>query len=107
MLYAKTPVLFWGGFFCIRTEPGPKQPFPILGTKWFPVVLSSPLFRVVIVAFPCNLFARMETITIEQLQELFAGLRSETSWNVDGEMLWGYFFISKDQEKLERAANTL
>ncbi len=64
-------------------------------------------FRVVIRPLPCNLFYEMDTISLEQLKELFAGLRAETSWNVDGEMLWGYFFTSKDQKKLERAAVTL
>lgn len=49
----------------------------------------------------------MDTITLEQLKELFAGLRTETPWNVDGEMLWGYFFNSQTEEKLAHAAEAL
>lgn len=49
----------------------------------------------------------METITLEQLRELFAGLRAQTSWDVDGEMLWGYYFTSKNPEKLEHAGKAL
>lgn len=49
----------------------------------------------------------MEPITLEQLQQLFKGLRDETDWNVDGELLWGYFFTSPSIEKLEAAAEAL
>lgn len=49
----------------------------------------------------------MDTITLEQLQELFAGLRAQTPWDVDGEMLWGYFFTSPSPEKLKGAAEAL
>jgi hypothetical protein len=49
----------------------------------------------------------MDTITLEQLKELFAGLRAQTSWNVDGEMLWGFYFTSKTASKLESVAETL
>jgi len=49
----------------------------------------------------------METITLQQLQEMFAGLRSETDWNIDGEMLWGYYFTAPAPEVLESVAETL
>ena len=49
----------------------------------------------------------METITLQQLQEMFAGLRSETDWNIDGEMLWGYYFTASAPEVLESVAETL
>ena len=49
----------------------------------------------------------MDKISLEQLNEMFAGLRSETPWNVDGEMLWGFFFISATPEKLEAAGDAL
>ena len=54
-----------------------------------------------------DFYLRMDNITLEQLQELFAGLRAQTQWDVDGEMLWGYFFTSTDKDKLERAAENL
>ena len=49
----------------------------------------------------------METITLQQLQEMFAGLRSESDWNIDGEMLWGYYFTAPAPEVLESVAETL
>ncbi|MCX6966825.1 MAG: SseB family protein [Verrucomicrobia bacterium] len=49
----------------------------------------------------------METITLQQLQEMFAGLRNETDWNLDGEMLWGYYFVAPAPEVLESLAETL
>ena len=52
-------------------------------------------------------FRRMETITLQQLNEMFAGLRDETDWNIDGEMLWGYYFTAKAPEVLESVAEAL
>ena len=49
----------------------------------------------------------METITLQQLNEMFAGLRDETDWNIDGEMLWGYYFTAPAPEVLESLAETL
>ncbi len=34
-------------------------------------------------------------------------MRAQTEWNVDGAMLWGYFFTDPDAKKLERAAQRL
>ncbi len=41
------------------------------------------------------------------LEEMFASIRSNTEWPIDGDMLWGYFFTDKDQAKLERAGQEL
>ena len=49
----------------------------------------------------------METITLHQLQKLFTDLRTETTWDVDGEMLWGYFFLAPDPDKLMAAGGAL
>jgi regulator of RNase E activity RraB len=46
-------------------------------------------------------------ITIEQLQEMFTNMREHTDWDVDGELLWGYFFTDADPDKLEKAAEAL
>jgi hypothetical protein len=46
-------------------------------------------------------------IPIEQLEEMFAGLREQTDWDVDGELRWGYFFFDPDPVKLERLGETL
>lgn len=50
---------------------------------------------------------QMETITLEQLQKLFGDLRAETSWDMDGEMLWGYYFVSDDANQLTEAGALL
>jgi hypothetical protein len=42
-----------------------------------------------------------------KLAEMFANIREETTWNLDGDMLWGYFFIDADRSALERAATKL
>jgi hypothetical protein len=46
-------------------------------------------------------------ITLEQLQEMFSNMRAHTDWDVDGELLWGFFFTDADPEKLEKAAVVL
>ncbi len=49
----------------------------------------------------------MEIIPLEQLEKLFQDLRSETDWAIDGPMLWGYYFLSPDEDKLMAAAGEL
>lgn len=49
----------------------------------------------------------MEIIPLQQLEKLFQDLRSETDWTIDGPMLWGYYFLSPDEEKLMAAAGDL
>ncbi len=39
-------------------------------------------------------------MTLEQFQRLFEELRTETKWDVEGELLWGYYFSSPSSEKL-------
>src|SRR5215467_11466601 len=46
-------------------------------------------------------------IDLETLNELFAGVRAKTDWNIDGPMLWGYFFMDHDEEKLKETATHL
>jgi hypothetical protein len=46
-------------------------------------------------------------IELAQLEGMFSGMRAKTEWNVDGPMLWGYFFTDRSAEKLERAATIL
>jgi len=46
-------------------------------------------------------------IELAQLEEMFAGMRSQTPWNIDGPMLWGYFFTDASQDNLTTAAALL
>lgn len=43
----------------------------------------------------------------EQLEEMFAGMRAKAPWNVDGPLLWGYFFNGPEKGALENIALTL
>jgi Regulator of ribonuclease activity B len=46
-------------------------------------------------------------MTLQQMEQMFANMRAQTKWDVDGEMLWGYFFTDSDTNKLERASQRL
>jgi hypothetical protein len=46
-------------------------------------------------------------IRLEELENMFSKMRAETPWNVDGPMLWGYFFTDPSEEKLQKAAAQL
>jgi hypothetical protein len=46
-------------------------------------------------------------IELDQLEEMFSQMRAQTEWDVDGDMLWGYFFTDPDASKLEQVAREL
>jgi hypothetical protein len=46
-------------------------------------------------------------ISRPQLEAMFANMKSSAPWNVDGPLLWGYFFTGSDRSALERAGQTL
>ena len=46
-------------------------------------------------------------IQLAQLEAMFASMRTSTPWNVDGPLLWGYFFFDPSRAKLEQAAKEL
>jgi hypothetical protein len=46
-------------------------------------------------------------IPLEQLQEMFGNIRRTTKWNVDGPLLWGYFFTDSAPERLRKAGEFL
>lgn len=46
-------------------------------------------------------------IGLAELERLFANLRTRTSWNVDGPLLWGYFFFDGSTDKLDQAGAAL
>jgi len=41
-------------------------------------------------------------IALEQLEEMFGNIKANTDWNVDGPLLWGYFFTDESEEKLKK-----
>jgi hypothetical protein len=49
----------------------------------------------------------MARISIEQLREMFTGMQNEAGWDVRGDLLWGYFFVDPDLERLARLAKRL
>lgn len=44
---------------------------------------------------------------LEGIREIFAGARSEDDWNTDEEMLYSYYFVDRDADKLEKLGNFL
>lgn len=42
-----------------------------------------------------------QMISLEQLQEMFASMRRDAPFDVNGKLLWGYFFTDGDPEKLK------
>ena len=46
-------------------------------------------------------------IALSQLEEMFSNIRSKTKWNIDGPMLWGYFFFDDSTARLNMLAEQL
>ena len=46
-------------------------------------------------------------IPLSQLEVMFSNMRANTKWNVDGPLLWGYFFLDPNENKLQQAAAEL
>jgi len=46
-------------------------------------------------------------ITRETIEGMFSNIRAKGQWKIDGDMLWGYFFINSTKEPLENAAKKL
>jgi regulator of ribonuclease activity B len=51
--------------------------------------------------------AEQQRITLEQVHRMFEGMKANTKWNLDGPLLWGYFFLDPDTKKLQAAAGEL
>ncbi len=43
-------------------------------------------------------------IEMESINEMFGNIRDKYCWNLNEPLLWGYFFIDKSVEKLDKAA---
>src|SRR5687768_1646527 len=50
---------------------------------------------------------RRPAITLAQLEDMFQRMRANTKWNVDGDLLWGYFFTDPQPAKLRPLADEL
>jgi hypothetical protein len=46
-------------------------------------------------------------ITPEYLNWMFTSMRRDTKWNVNGPLLWGYFFTDHSASRLQKAAEFL
>ena len=46
-------------------------------------------------------------ISLDQLQTMFSNMRAQTHWNLDGPMLWGFFFLDADRARLQAAQTEL
>ncbi len=44
---------------------------------------------------------------IAAINEMFTNIRENTDWNLDGPMLWGYFFVNTTPEPLQALGEKL
>ena len=71
--------------------------------------------RAVLVALPIALAALTlpagaqvaPRISLPQLETMFSNMRAQTHWNIDGPMLWGYYFLDADRVKLDVVSTAL
>jgi hypothetical protein len=49
----------------------------------------------------------MANIPIEQIEQMFAGMKEQAGWDTAGNLLWGYFFTDQKPKKLEPLAAQL
>jgi hypothetical protein len=50
---------------------------------------------------------RRPMITFVQLEDMFQNMRAKTKWNIDGDLLWGYFFADPEPQKLRSLSDEL
>ena len=48
-----------------------------------------------------------KTISLDFLEEMFANINESTEWDMNGDMLWGYFFTHNEPKLLEQARDEL
>jgi hypothetical protein len=49
----------------------------------------------------------MRRIPLAQIEELFSRMRQQSGLDVDGPLLWGYFFTDRDARRLKAVADHL
>ncbi|MCP4161482.1 MAG: ribonuclease E inhibitor RraB [Deltaproteobacteria bacterium] len=48
-----------------------------------------------------------KNITLDQLQDMFSNISKKSKWDMNGAMLWGYFFTHREPLLLEKAKEIL
>jgi hypothetical protein len=72
------------------------------------ILLSLAATAVVLVSFHTAATAQArQQIQLSQLEVMFADMRAKAPWNVDGPLLWGFFFFDPSAAKLREAASEL
>ena len=72
--------------------------------------MTRTLFSLAVLAaalafLPVEGVAQQQTrIQLSQLEAMFSNMRAKAPWNVDGPLLWGYFFFDSNPSKLQQAA---
>ena len=54
-----------------------------------------------------RLHHKVPVISRKELASMFANIRKQTPWNIDGDMLWGYFFHHSTAGPLRLASHEL
>lgn len=54
-----------------------------------------------------NFFGVHTVINRAELETMFENMRTKSKWNVDGDLIWGFFFTDASRKKLEKAAKEL
>lgn len=71
------------------------------------VTLAGALFIATTLAWTPVQAQEQRHIKREQIDLMFSSMRAKTPWNVDGPLIWGYFFFSPNRAKLEQVAAEL
>jgi hypothetical protein len=58
-------------------------------------------------AAPLEMCDGRPPIQREQIELMFGNIRAETSWDISGPMLWGYFFKDEKKSELEKLKDKL
>ena len=71
-------------------------------------VVFALLFAAALAANTGNAMAQpANRIQLTQLEQMFTDMRAKTKWNVDGPLLWSYFFFDSNPMRLNQAAAEL
>ena len=49
----------------------------------------------------------MVDTSLVQLEQMFRSMKNESGWNINGHLLWGYFFTDRNPQRLEPLAQHL